>query len=489
MMMRTAALFVGPALLGCGASAAHAPSVAPMDAAAMDAPMPEAAMPEVAMPEVADEAPLPSTTVKVIQRWPATEACADTRLKLTFDGPVMLGAAGKIQVFRASAPGEPVNTIDLGAAYFNDDIAGRRFFTQRPVFLEGSEALIALHTGVLQPGETYFVTVDGGVFLDATGHAVGQTSGPDGWRFSTRARPAASTALTVAADGTGDFCTVQGAIDAVPADNTSPVTVTIKSGLYREIVFISAKSQLTLRGEDRKATVIAYANNDTLQQKLGTKNRAMVEVEGSNDLVIENLTLHNLTPQGGSQAEALRVEPGDRVILRHADFISTQDTLLLSGRVYVTDSYVEGNVDFIWGKGTVYFDHTEVRTVGRPGYGVQARNGSLTYGYVFVDSKLTAVPGVQGHLLARIDGMVYPASHVAFIDCQMGPHIDPRGWLITPAGVATAGLRFWEYHSTDVAGAPVDVSGRDLASKQLTDTEAALMRDKATVLAGWNPTP
>ena len=77
----------------------------------------------------------------------------------------------------------------------------------------------------------------------------------------------------------------------------------------------------------------------------------MVEAEGSNGLVFENLTLHDTTPQGGTQAEALRIEPGDKATLRDADFISLQDTLLLSGRIYVTGSYIEGNVDFIWGKG------------------------------------------------------------------------------------------------------------------------------------------
>jgi pectin methylesterase-like acyl-CoA thioesterase len=271
-----------------------------------------------------------------------------------------------------------------------------------------------------------------------------------------------------------------------------PVTVTIAPGLYREIVFVSGKNQLTLRGADRAGTVIAYANNDALQQKLGTKYRALVEVENSNDLVIENLTLHNLTPQGGSQAEALRVEPGDKVILRDASFLSLQDTLLLTGRVYATNVYVEGNVDFVWGKGTVYFERSEIKTVVRAGYGVQARNPSDHYGYVFVDSKLTGSPGLTGHLLARIDANTmtgYPASHVAFIDCEMGPHIDPRGWLVTPTGVAAPNVRFWEHSSKDPAGAPLDVSKRDPASRQLDDAEAAMMRDKATVLGGWSPTP
>jgi len=98
------------------------------------------------------------------------------------------------------------------------------------------------------------------------------------------------------------------------------------------------------------------------------------------------------------------------VILRDSNFKSLQDTLLLSGRVYVVTSYVEGNVDFVWGTGVTYFDRSEIKTVGRAGAIVQARN-STGYGYVFVDSKLTAGANVSGQVLARIDATcIQPAT-------------------------------------------------------------------------------
>jgi pectin methylesterase-like acyl-CoA thioesterase len=483
------------ACLGCGRAASQAPDAgAPgvdTQPAFEDGPATVAPAPDAAAPDGADASPSP---LGVVGRWPAAGAadvCADARLTLTFEGPVVVGAAGSIRIFDVAAPAAPVDSIDVAAPYFNDTLGGRRFFTQRPVFVDGSGATIAPHARALAPGKTYLVTVDAGVFVDAAGLAV-VADGPLAWRFTTRAAPAGGPALTVAADGSGDFCTVQGAVDAVPAHATTPTTIMLQPGLYREIVFVSEKDHLTLRGADRAGSVIAYANNDTLQQKLGTKYRAVVEVENSTELVVETLTLHNLTPQGGSQAEALRVEPGDRVILRDADFLSTQDTLLLTGRVYVTGCTIEGNVDFIWGKGTAYVERSEIRTVVRPGYGVQARNGAGQYGYVFVDSKLSAAPGITGHFLARIDatpGTGYPASQVAFVDCQMGAHVDPRGWLVTPTGVDVTGIRFWEHHSTDATGAPIDISARAPASRQLSDDEATALRDKVTVLAGWDPTP
>jgi len=432
----------------------------------------------------------PSLAARVTGRYPAadgSDVCVDAQLRLTFDGPVTLGAAGKIQVFRTADPSTPVDSVDIALERTTRAIAGRGFQMVRPVFLDGSEAVVYLKAHALAAAESYFVTIDPGVFTDSAGTPLPGLVQSE-WAFTTGSGvPQDAADIGVALDGSADFCSVQGAIDAVPAANATPILIRIKSGVYHEIVLISGKSNLTLRGEDRKQTVIAYPNNDVLQNGGGTKVRAMFSAESTNDLTLENLTLHNLTPQGGSQAEALRIDPGNQVIVRHADILSLQDTLLLSGKIYLNDCYVEGNVDFIWGKGTAYFDQCELKTVGRSGYNVQSRN-LANYGYVFVDSKLTSDVGIVGNWLGRIEVDRFPQSNVAYINCQMGNHITPKGWLLT-SGTDTSQLRFWEYGSTDLAGNVLDLSQRDPISRQLTDVEAAALRDKATVFSGWNPSP
>jgi Pectinesterase/Bacterial Ig-like domain len=441
---------------------------------------------------------LDQSSVTITSRFPASGAsvCADASLRLSFSAPVSVGTVGKIQIFKSSAPSTPIDAIDVSVASFRDTIATRQFFKVRPIFIEGMDAVLYLKTKALAEPGSYFVTVDAGVFVDADKKPLPALGGASEWQFSSVApAPTDATELTVSREGAGDFCSVQGAVDFVPAANTTPTTITIKNGTYHEIVYIPAKHNLTFHGEDRKQTIIAYPNNDTLQMKLGTGYRSMIEAEGSNGLVFENLTLHNTTPQGGSQAEALRIEPGDQAILRDADFVSLQDTLLLSGRVYVTNSYVEGNVDFIWGKGTAYFEKSEIKTVGRAGYLVQSRNVG-PYGYVFVDSTLStdgSAPGLT--VLARIEGDRFPNSSVAYVNCKMGPQIAAKGWLITNstgmpvASLDLSTLKFWEYQSTDLNGAVLDVSMRDPASRQIMASEADTLRDKPTVLGGWNPTP
>jgi pectin methylesterase-like acyl-CoA thioesterase len=259
--------------------------------------------------------------------------------------------------------------------------------------------------------------------------------------------------------------------------------LTIDSGLYHEIVHMRGKNNVTLHGQDRKQTVILGTNNNNLNPSTAT--RSLVGFDAVTGLVIENLTIHNLTPQGGSQAEALRLQTCDKCVVRNADIVSLQDTLLWSGRVYADNCYIEGNVDYIWGTGVVYFSRCEIRTVGRSGVLVQSRNAPGAYGYVFVDSKLTADAAASSNNLARIDANAYPGSHVAYIDCQMS-NVSAVGWQIT-GGIATSALRFWEYQSKDAAGNALNVSGRLSGSSQISSDQAAMMRDPKVVLGGWQP--
>jgi pectin methylesterase-like acyl-CoA thioesterase len=406
--------------------------------------------------------------------------CPDPPLKITFSGTPTLGSAGRFRVFTSG--GSAVATVDMAAATVTETIGGMSFAVSRPVYVDGNTVSVTLPPKALAYGMTYYVNVEGGA-ITANGGAFSITDTTT-WRFTTMAAaPSNRTAISVALDGSGSFCSVQGAFDLVPASNTAATTITVGSGRYHEIIRLNAKSAITLQGQDRNATVISGTNNNNLNPS--TKGRSLFGVDSASNIVIRNLTIQNLTPQGGSQAEALRMEGCDKCVVRDATVISLQDTLLWSGRIYAANDLIEGNVDFIWGTGAAYFVNSEIRTLGRKGYIVQARN-STGYGYVFVDSKLTADSGITGNILARIDSGAYPSSHVAYINCQMTNAIAPEGWLLT-AGSATSSLRFWEYKSVDASGNAINVSQRLAGSRQLSDSEAAMMRDPTVVLGGWQP--
>jgi pectin methylesterase-like acyl-CoA thioesterase len=428
--------------------------------------------------------PLPPGVTGLFPAPGSSGVCLDAPLTIDFAATPSIGDQGTIRLFAKSNPSLAVDTIDLAAASYSDSISGQSRNLVRPVFVDDKSAVVYFHQRKLLPNTAYFVNVSAGSFVDAQKNPVGSVTDQTLWTFTTGAAPAASASMAVDRRGSGGFCTVQAAFDAISGSDTSPKTITVAAGKYHELLYLPAKKNLTLRGADRAGTIITYPNNEKLNP--GTSGRPLFFVNGATGLSIENLTLHNTTAQGGGQAEALRIQ-ANQVTVRGVNLKSLQDTLLSSGQVFVVDSYLEGNVDFVWGNGPTYFERCELKTVGRAGAIVQARNGSDGYGFVFVDSKLTSDAQVSGQILARIDASVYPASNVAFIDCQMSA-ISATGWTITPQGTSATGqLRFWEYQSTDANGTLLSVSGRDPASKQLSASEAATLRDKSTVLDGWTP--
>jgi pectin methylesterase-like acyl-CoA thioesterase len=412
-----------------------------------------------------------------------TNVCPDPQLRITFAGATpSIGSSGLIQVFNSS--GTAVASVDVGASSYSTTNGGMAFTIQRPVYVDGNTVVVYLPSRPLTYNQTYYVNVASGAIKNSSGAAFVVT-GSTAWRFTTAAAaPTNKAAVSVALDGSAPFCSLQGALDFVPANNTAAVTVSLANGTYHELVYFTSKSNVTIQGASQAGTVIEGTNNNNLNPS--TKGRALVGGTNTNGLTVNNLTIHNLTPQGGSQAEALRLEGCDKCVVTNSTIISLQDTLLWSGRIYAKNDLIEGNVDFVWGTGAVYFDSCEIRTIGRSGPVVQSRNPASTYGYVFVDSKLTADSGLTGGVLARIDASVYPASHVAYVNCQMSSEIAAAGWQLT-GGTATSALRFWEYQSVDPGGKAIDVSKRLAGSMQITSSEATMMRTPSVVLAGWQP--
>jgi hypothetical protein len=142
----------------------------------------------------------------------------------------------------------------------------------------------------------------------------------------------------------------------------------------------------------------------------------------------------------------------------------------------------------MWGTGAVYFQNCELKAATAGGYYTQIRNGQGQGGYVFANSRLTSEPGVTGMYLARtrIDPTVFPYSQVVYLNCAMGAHVLPAGWLLNNFSVGPS-VEFWEYGSTDLNGVALNVSQRAPFSRQLTAQELAQWLDPAPLLGGWVP--
>lgn len=413
----------------------------------------------------------------------------DAPLALTFDRPPVAGRTGRIRVFKASDD-TVVDTLDLGAALQQRTVGtNATLYNFIPVTISGNTATFYMRA-TLAPGTAYYAQIEPSAILDSVGGSFTGISDKTTWRFTTKAAgPANPAALTVAADGSGDFNTVQGAIDSVPANNASRVVITVKRGTYNELVYLGAtRPFITIRGEDRAQTIVGYANNNNLNGTTAT--RAAFSI-AANDTILETITVRNPTSQGGSQAEAV-FTGAQRVLLSRVNLRSRQDTLLCAtGTLLVTDSYIEGNTDFIWGSAAAYFNRCELRgldTAGQEGFYTQSRTGQNQIGFVFVECRLTGEPAARNYYLGRIDPNPgnFPFSQAVWIDCAMGPHILPVGWQLNNA-TASATVQDWEYQSVDLAGATLDVRSRHASSRQIDTATAARYRDPAFVLGGWSP--
>jgi pectinesterase len=290
---------------------------------------------------------------------------------------------------------------------------------------------------------------------------------------------------TVAADGTGRYRTVQAAIDAVPANNTSRAVITIKPGTYREIVTVPAnKPFITLQGLGSSAADTVVVNNH-YAGVFGTSNSATVFVYG-HDFVATNLTMSNDFDENsadtGDQAVALHLN-ADRAVLSNVRLLGDQDTFLVndSTRAYVVNSYVEGTVDFIFGGGTIVFNACtihEKRTTGGP---ITAASTAVTktYGFLFYRSTISGATSNTTQLGRpwRPDAQVlYRESSLSGTIATAQPWIDMSGNLWTNA-------RFREYHNT---GAGATVNGN---RPQLSDGDAATYMPQRYLAGadGWNP--
>ena len=298
---------------------------------------------------------------------------------------------------------------------------------------------------------------------------------------------------TVAKDGTGDYTTVQAAINAAPASRTTAWVIYIKNGKYREkITVASTKTFIQLVGESVANTILYYDDPATI---LGTQNSASVTIS-ANDFSAMNITFAN-TFGDGSQAVAIVVN-ADRAAFKNCRFLGNQDTVYLKGsgtpRCYFKNCYIDGNVDFIFGSAVAYFDscvvYAKTRTSAGTSY-ITAPNtpSGQTYGYVFRDTKLPMNAGSTLYYLSR----PWPSPDVAttrqkavFLNSQMSGHIHSAGWSIWDANTVTANLTNAEYNSRNFNGTAVDISQRAAWSTQLTQSDSATF-SLSNVLTNWDP--
>ena len=269
----------------------------------------------------------------------------------------------------------------------------------------------------------------------------------------------------VAQDGTGDYTTVQAAIDAAPEGRGKPWLIFIKNGQYKEHVDVPAtKPYLHFIGQSRDGVVIKDDRLSGGDNAVHVSIGATVVVNADNTF-FESLTMENIyghEKQNGPQALALNTG-GDRIALNNVALLSYQDTWITTStqknRHYIKNSLIEGAVDFIYNGGDVYLDGDTLE-INRPsgGYIVAPNHTADTkWGYVFKNNVLRAHPGVNVTDI-WLGRPWHNQPKTVFINLQTFINIPAKGWYETMGGLPS----LWaDYNTVDANGNPVDLSQRE----------------------------
>lgn len=291
--------------------------------------------------------------------------------------------------------------------------------------------------------------------------------------------------FVVAADGSGQFRTVQEAINAVPDFRKKVTTIFVKRGAYKEKLVVAGSKQLIrLIGEDRDQTILTYDDynqkKNIFGEEKGTSGSASCYLYGA-DFTAENLTFQNSSGPVG-QAVALWVA-GDRMRFKNCRFLGFQDTLYTYGygsRQYYQDCYIEGTVDFIFGSSTAWFENCTI-FCKKNGYVTAASTpDSVRYGYVFNNCRVTGDAPAGSFLLGR---PWRPYAKTVFLRCELGAVIGPQGWDHWEKESNKQTARYAEYQSRGPGAQP---ARRVMWSRQLTDEEAR-QYTLQNVFRNWNP--
>lgn len=246
-------------------------------------------------------------------------------------------------------------------------------------------------------------------------------------KYDKKAPPKDPFNVTVAKDGSGDYYSIQEAIDNSKSFPYERITIFIKNGIYKEKVKIHKwNPDISLIGESKEKTIITY--NDYFGKiNLGRNSTFYTQtllVEGDNT-ILKNLTIENSAGEVG-QAIALTVNSNEVSII-NCKLLGNQDTLYTSGngKQYYKDCYIEGTTDFIFGNATAFFENCQIHSKKDSYITAASTKEETTFGYVFKNCAITADNNVTEVYLGR-PWRLY--AKTVFINSNLGKHILPEGW-------------------------------------------------------------
>lgn len=224
--------------------------------------------------------------------------------------------------------------------------------------------------------------------------------------------------ITVAKDNSGDFNSIQQAVDSIPAG--TPETIYIKKGIYKERVEVR-KNNISFVGESTDDTIITESYYARMIMPDGSKRgtfRSYTFFVYADNFTASNLTFENAAGFGDEFGQAIAVyAEGDNITFRNCKILGHQDTLFtgplpmkekqpggftgptIDGIRRVVhqlyeDCYIAGEIDFIFGSATAYFKNCTLFALNRNQeinafYTAPSTYEGQAFGYVFESCTFT----------------------------------------------------------------------------------------------------
>lgn len=290
----------------------------------------------------------------------------------------------------------------------------------------------------------------------------------DAWKKKWSVSDPDKNYFVVAKDGTGDYTTIQEAINHTKAFPPQRMTIFIKNGIYREKIKLHEwNTEMTLIGESKDSTIITF--DDYFDKiNLGRNSTFFTPtllVEGD-DAILKNLTIENSAGPVG-QALALAVN-ATRVSVLDCKLLGNHDTLYVTGegKQYFKNCYIEGTTDFIFGSATAYFENCEIFSKKDAFVTAASTPKNAEFGFVFQNCKFTAAKDIAKVYLGR---PWRDYAKTAIINSDLGTHILPQGWFNWDKLEAEKTSFYAEFGNS---GTGANTTSRVKWSHQLTKKEA-----------------
>ncbi|KAJ6376531.1 hypothetical protein OIU76_025643 [Salix suchowensis] len=258
--------------------------------------------------------------------------------------------------------------------------------------------------------------------------------------------------LNGAQDGSGDYTTVQEAVNSAPDKSQSRYVIHVKSGIYKENVEVGKnKKNVMIVGDGMDFTILTGSLN--VVDGSTTFRSATLAVAGDG-FILQDIWIQNTAGPEKHQAVALRVS-ADQSVINRCRIDAYQDTLYTHNyRQFYRDCSIIGTVDFIFGNGAVVIQSCQI--ISRKPMASQKNmvtaqgrvDPNQNTGISIQNCDIIASPDLepeQNKFPTYLGRPWKEYSRTIVMQSNIGGHIDPAGWAEWNKDFALRTLYYGEY--------------------------------------------